>query len=163
MAQKKLILDPEKCVGCRTCEMVCSLRHNHGCSPTRSRVRVVTVDTQDMSMPVMCQHCETPLCQKVCPANAISRDATTDAMILDTDKCLGCQMCVYACPFGALSFDPTDRTMIKCDLCEGDPECAKFCPSEAIQFVRNDNIAATKRRAGVVKMLHTIAQGAVED
>ena len=153
-----LLIDPEKCNGCRTCEMVCSLKHSHGCSTIRSRVSVITLETQDLSLPIMCQHCEIPSCQEVCPTRAISRDMTTNAVIINPKKCLGCKMCVYVCPFGATSIDPISRVIIKCDLCEGDPECAKFCAYQAIQFIRYDEMGATKRRTGAQKMLNAIAQ-----
>lgn len=151
-----LVIDPEKCIGCRTCEMVCSLKHNDGCSETRSRVRVITRETQDCSVPIMCQHCEKPLCQEVCPAKATYRDDNTHAMIIDKDKCLGCKMCIIACPFGAPSFDPTDRITIKCDLCGGDPECAKLCPSDTLKFVRADEIGVLKKRTGLERLFKAI-------
>ncbi|MFC1533683.1 4Fe-4S dicluster domain-containing protein [Thermodesulfobacteriota bacterium] len=157
MAEKMLVLDPDKCIGCHTCEMVCSLKHHDGCSQIRSRVRVITDRTQDLSLPIMCQHCENPLCQKVCPTGAISRDSATHAILINRNKCLGCKMCIFVCPFGAPSFDPIDRVTFKCDICEGDPECAKLCPSEAIQFVRNDKIGAAKRRDGVLKFMDIIS------
>jgi len=157
MAEKMLVLDPEKCVGCHTCEMVCSLKHHGGCSRTRSRVTVLTERTQDNSVPIMCQHCERPLCQEICPVGAIYRDMTTHAMLIDADKCLGCKMCIFVCPFGAPSLDHIDRVTFKCDLCEGDPECAKLCPSEAIQFIRNDKIGLMKKRSGISKLLNAIS------
>ena len=157
MTEKMLVIDPDKCIGCRTCEMVCSLKHTDGCSETRSRVRVITQKTQDNSLPIMCQHCEKPLCQEVCPAKATYRDLTTHAMIIDKDKCLGCKMCIIACPFGAPSFDPVDRVTIKCDLCEGDPECVKLCPSEALKFVRADKIGIMEKRIGLEKLFKSIS------
>jgi carbon-monoxide dehydrogenase iron sulfur subunit len=118
---------------------------------------VITDGTQDFSLPIMCQHCESPLCQEVCPVGAISRDLATHAVVIDQDKCLGCKMCIFVCPFGAPSFDPVDRVTIKCDICEGDPQCAKFCPSEAIQFLRSDKIGAIKKKDGVLKLLNAIS------
>ena len=35
---------------------------------------------------------------------------------------------------GNITFSANDRKVVKCDLCDGDPQCAKFCPAEAIQF-----------------------------
>jgi Fe-S-cluster-containing hydrogenase component 2 len=80
MAEKMLVLDPEKCVGCHTCEMVCSLKHHSGSSRTRSMVRVITLRTQDNSVPILCQHCERPLCQYACPVRTIFRDMASDIM-----------------------------------------------------------------------------------
>jgi Fe-S-cluster-containing hydrogenase component 2 len=39
---------------------------------------------------------------------------------------------MLVCPFGAISLDG-DR-MIKCDLCEGDPQCVKWCATKALEF-----------------------------
>jgi Fe-S-cluster-containing dehydrogenase component len=78
-------------------------------------------------------------------------------MIIDKDKCLGCKMCIIACPFGAPSFDPVDRVTIKCDLCEGDPECVKLCPSETLKFVRADKIGIMEKRMGLEKLFKTIS------
>lgn len=157
MAEKMLVIDPEKCTGCRTCEMVCSLKHSRGCSETRSRVRVITQNTQDSSLPIMCQHCEIPLCQKVCPVKATYRDMKTHAMIIDKSICIGCRMCMIACPFGAPSFDPIERATIKCDLCEGDPECVKLCPSEALKFIRADKMGIIEKRIGLEKLFKAIS------
>jgi carbon-monoxide dehydrogenase iron sulfur subunit len=157
MLEKVLVLDPEKCIGCRTCELVCSLKHSQGCSESRSRVRIVTQKTQDASMPIMCQQCEKPPCQDVCPTKATYRDPKTHAMIIDSSRCIGCQMCIMVCPFGAPSFDPIGRVTIKCDLCGGDPECAKLCPTETIKFMRSDKQAILRKRIGLEKLFKAIA------
>lgn len=156
MTEKMLVLDPDNCIGCHTCEMVCSLKHHGACSRTRSRVTVITEDTQDKTVPIMCQHCEKPLCMEICPAKAIYRDISTHAMLIDPDKCLGCKMCIFVCPFAAPSLDPFDRVTIKCDMCDGDPQCVKFCPREAIQFIRSDKAGVLKRKDGVLKLVHRI-------
>ena len=46
---------------------------------------------------------------------------------VNADDCIGCRMCVRACPFGAMGFDKKEKLADKCDFCGGDPECAKHC------------------------------------
>jgi Fe-S-cluster-containing hydrogenase component 2 len=38
MAKKIMITDPEKCTGCRLCEVVCSVKHNGVSNPTLARI-----------------------------------------------------------------------------------------------------------------------------
>jgi Fe-S-cluster-containing hydrogenase component 2 len=53
-------------------------------------------------------------------------------------------MCTVACPFGNAVCDAASGSIIKCDMCKGDPECVKFCPSEALTYVE-DTIAVRAR------------------
>ncbi len=72
-----LDVDIEKCVGCRTCEVACSLKNTGTVNPTRSRIRIVRYEKQGEFhnfIPMVCQQCSTPLCLEACPVNAISRD-----------------------------------------------------------------------------------------
>jgi len=61
-------------------------------------------------------------------------DELTGAVVIDEQKCIGCKACVTACPFGAILLTP-EGTLIKCDLCKGDPKCVKYCYFGAIKFV----------------------------
>jgi Fe-S-cluster-containing dehydrogenase component len=65
---------------------------------------------------------------------------------VDKDQCIGCKMCLQACPLGAIAFDTDLGIVFKCDLCDGDPECARMCPTGAIQFIREDAIVSQKQQ-----------------
>ena len=83
----------------------------------------------------------------VCPAGAISRDAKTNAVLIDEDRCAGCKMCMLACPFGNIHFDNEKLVSRKCDLCDGDPKCVSHCIAGALNYEdMNDNAAALRRR-----------------
>lgn len=132
--QKMLFIDAEKCTGCRICEIVCAFHHEREAIPSKSRVRVLKWEEEGVVIPLMCLHCEEPLCEINCPVDAIHRDENSGAVLINNDKCIKCKMCVFACPFGLISFDLQNKTIIKCDLCEGDPLCAKLCPWGAITY-----------------------------
>jgi Fe-S-cluster-containing dehydrogenase component len=70
--------------------------------------------------------------------NALKKNQETGIVDYDQDACIGCRMCVSACPFGNISYDRQAKAVLKCDVCEGAPECALFCPTDAIQWVRAD-------------------------
>ena len=75
---------------------------------------------------------------QACPVNAIDVDSETGAKIVLDEVCVGCKLCVIACPFGTIFFDKADEVAAKCDLCAGDPACAKACPTAAIEFRETD-------------------------
>ena len=55
-------VDIEKCTGCRSCEIACSL-HNFGeCNPARARIHVVKTQKEDVTttIPILCRQCADP-------------------------------------------------------------------------------------------------------
>ena len=141
---KLLVVNPEKCVSCRTCELMCSFGHVNTFNPRLSAVTVMDYEAALTSVPVMCMQCDEACCLKVCPVGAISRDET-GIVSTNPDKCIVCKMCVSACPLGNISYSPSAKKVYKCDLCEGDPKCAKYCPSGAILFVDPSEIPDRKK------------------
>ena len=151
---KQLIVNPEKCVSCRTCELMCSFDQTQTFNPRRSAVTVINYEAAATSVPVMCMQCEEACCLKVCPVEAISRDEH-GAFVMNPDKCIVCKMCMSACPLGNISFSPISKRVFKCDLCGGEPKCAEFCPSGAIQFVDpNENPDRKKAVADRLKDIY---------
>ncbi|MFB0550975.1 MAG: 4Fe-4S dicluster domain-containing protein [Nitrososphaeria archaeon] len=147
MQRKILVVDPEKCTGCRICEPVCSLAHGGACNPAEARIGVVNWYCEGISVPMVCQHCEKPPCTEVCPTNALKRNSETGAILIDPGLCMGCRMCLVVCPFGALSLKDGEEIPIKCDLCNGEAKCASFCPTGAIQYISATQTNMSKRRA----------------
>ncbi|MBN2239913.1 MAG: 4Fe-4S dicluster domain-containing protein [Dehalococcoidales bacterium] len=132
---KQLVIDPEKCTGCRVCEMVCSVKQADVVNPLRSRIRVAKAEWEGKYIPVTCRQCENPACMAACPNGAIYRDPVLNRMVIDDERCVRCQACIRACPFEGVRFDPIEEKVIKCDLCGGDPQCVRFCETEAIRYV----------------------------
>ena len=64
---------PEKCTGCRICELICSAGKHEEFNPKRSRVRIVKEERFFIDIPSICQHCLNPLCVKSCDSGAIEK------------------------------------------------------------------------------------------
>ncbi|MFX0094309.1 MAG: 4Fe-4S dicluster domain-containing protein [Candidatus Hodarchaeota archaeon] len=147
---KILFVDPEKCTGCRICEGVCSIHHEKVINPARARIHIVKWDNEGLYIPMVCQQCETPICETVCSMRAIQRDSKTGALVIDYDVCVGCKLCVQFCPFGGVGISK-NRKVIKCNLCDGDPLCVKNCRPGALQYVEENIINLRKRRVAAEK------------
>lgn len=160
--RKLLLFETSKCTGCKTCEMACSLSQTGVCNPASSRRRTIHFDEDILDVPMQCQQCDDPACMNVCPAKAIYLEESTGAKIINQNKCIGCKMCMIACPFGAVSVDPVFNKVVKCDLCLGDPACAKFCPTGAIQYMPADTYGLIRQKQAaqeMTKMISTLAKG----
>lgn len=141
---KILMINPEKCIGCRTCEVICSFNRTDEINPQNAAVSVISYDEAAVSVPIMCMQCEDPSCMKVCPVSAITRIGT--AVVIDEKKCIGCKLCVSACPLGNITYNSKEKKLIKCNLCNGEPKCAEFCPSGAIQYKEGTPSNMNKKR-----------------
>ena len=143
---KILMINYEKCTGCRLCELVCSVKHTGSSNPTRANIHVIKWEHEGFYLPIFCQQCVDAPCMNVCPQKAISRDEELNRVIIIEDLCIGCRACVVACPFGAMGYDQIEKKIIKCDLCDGDPLCTQFCETKAIEYVEASTINYKKMR-----------------
>ncbi|MFC1919059.1 4Fe-4S dicluster domain-containing protein [Chloroflexota bacterium] len=148
---KVLVIDYEKCTGCRICEQVCSVQHEGVSNPARSRIKIVKWEPEGRYIPMGCQQCESAPCKAICPVQAISWDETLSRVMVDYDSCIGCRICIAICPFGGMILDTLARKVIKCDLCDGDPLCAKFCDAGAIRYVDASEQSLMKQIAAADK------------
>jgi len=133
-----LQIHPDKCTGCKQCELACSYVQIGAFQPSRSVIKVHIFDEQASFAPYACFQCDEAWCMQACPVNAIDIDENTGAKIVIDEVCVGCKLCVIACPFGTIFFDKTDDIAAKCDLCAGDPACAHACPTAAIEVLDVD-------------------------
>ena len=130
-----ILLDADKCTGCRTCELVCSVKNEGMVNPSLSRIQVNRFETVVFEIPIYCQQCAEPPCIAICPERAIFKNEETGIVHIDYKKCIGCKLCITACPFGAIGYDRFCNKVFKCEQCDGDPTCVKFCETEALQYV----------------------------
>lgn len=152
-----LSIDLERCTGCRACEAACKLENRLVEGIFRNRVYwIAPADQEDRFefMVSVCQQCVRPACLRVCGANAIGKHPDTGVVEIDGDRCTGCQECVLACPYGAISFDFRRNKAEKCDLCgdrratgRGGPACAAACPGRAIRFGEHSALSLQARQA----------------
>jgi carbon-monoxide dehydrogenase iron sulfur subunit len=151
MPDQVIVIDYDKCTGCRICELACSLLNTGAADPGKSRVRIVKIEEEAncIPIPVICMKCVDPACKAVCPMGAISDSPLTGARVIDDNKCIGCSACVYACPFGAIAVDRSLGHSYTCNHCEGDPTCVKFCPTGAMEYVDNDEVSIRLRRSAL--------------
>ncbi len=157
--RKDLVIDFERCTGCRICEMACSLRHKKVCSPALSAIHIIRWEKEGLNVPMVCQQCETAFCEAICPVEgALNRHPETGAIVVMEERCIGCRMCIAACPFGGSSLDPDKRKIIKCDLCEGDPSCVIFCEPQALQYLPATTQTYLKKKVGAEKLAELITQ-----
>jgi len=127
-ARKKVWVarDHLKCSGCRKCEIACSLFHENRIWPEASRIRVFML-VPGAEFPHFCAQCEDYPCVKSCPQDALSINRKTEAVLVDEQKCTACGACIEACPGRVPHLHPVKKTILICDLCDGNPQCAKVC------------------------------------
>jgi Fe-S-cluster-containing dehydrogenase component len=131
---KTLVIDYDKCHGCRICETACAMINEMNNGSSQPRVTSVSWELEGRGMSIICQHCQDAPCMAVCPTRAIYRDKEFNRVMVNYKYCIGCRVCMAVCPFGAMEFDWKVRRVVKCDLCGGDPLCVKLCSYGALQY-----------------------------
>jgi len=168
-----LVIDLDVCVGCHACVVNCkewntggygaalSDQHPYGADvsgawlnrihtfevvPDAGEVVAEAGDARIVHFPKSCLHCEDAPCVTVCPTGASYKRAEDGIVLVDEDKCIGCGLCAWSCPYGAREMDVAAGVMKKCTLCvdriynetmeEVDrvPACVRTCPANARHF-----------------------------
>ena len=142
MTRYAIVTDLDRCVGCLACSVACKMVNGVpvgsfwnkvlriGPNPKAEGATFPNVDLY--FLPVGCQHCEKPECVAVCPTGA-SHKLEDGTVQIDKSKCIGCQFCAMACPYGVRYLNEEERVVEKCTLCEqriaqGElPQCVSNC------------------------------------
>ncbi|HWI51547.1 MAG TPA: DMSO/selenate family reductase complex B subunit [Symbiobacteriaceae bacterium] len=160
-----------QCAGCKTCQVACKdranlevgqlfrkvVKHEEGDWVKRGNAWISNVTAYWLS--ISCNHCENPACVNVCPTGAMHKRAEDGVVMVDQDRCVGCQSCVWACPYDAPQYNPTIGKVAKCDLCadrlaEGKrPVCVDACPFQLISFGEIDKLEQEKGGTAWIKGL----------
>ena len=166
-----MVIDMKACIACASCAVACKVENNLPDEVWWNRVLTdggenpdtpagVYPDLTMSNLVVACQHCDNPACAKVCPVGATYKDPETGVVRQDYDKCIGCRMCMSACPYtGVRSFNweepkhvvghalgdadvPAHQKHVveKCTMCwhrlaKGlQPACVEVCPARVRYF-----------------------------
>ncbi|MEA5025601.1 Tetrathionate reductase subunit B [bioreactor metagenome] len=188
-----MAIDLSRCIGCHACSVACKQANNLPNEIWWNRVLTVGGNQMDTAagtypnnqkyyMSVNCQHCENPPCTKACPVSATYKREEDGIVIQDYDKCIGCRMCMVACPYNARSFNwqkpehyvdfavgdidaPVHQYNVveKCTFCvnriaNGDvPACMELCPGRARYWGDlddpNSDVSKAIRGRNYVKLL----------
>ena len=188
MTRLAIAINMHRCIGCQTCSHACKMENNVPMGMLWTRTIAENCDVTDGAvgefpnltrtyLPMACQHCENPACQKVCPTGATYKD-DMGRVEIDYDKCIGCRMCMAACPYNVRVFNWNDPNrdpdfnygdkdvpvrskgvMEKCTLCKErtdrgeEPMCVVCCPTKARIYGDlddpNSEISQIKRQRSV--------------
>ncbi len=150
MPQYGWVLDYKRCIECRACEAACKQWNGLETGIRFRQVRVYETGqfpkVQSHALSLACNHCDNPLCLKVCPTKSIFRHAATGAILINQETCVGCELCSEFCPYGALQINTKTRKMSKCTMCVDrleqnlQPACVTLCPTGALQFGRWEQV-----------------------
>ena len=149
MTQYAIVTDLNRCVGCLACMVACKAVNNVPIGsywnkvlrigPSLKKGATSSRDVEMYYLPVQCQHCADPECVKVCPTEA-SHKLEDGTVQIDKSKCIGCQFCAMACPYGVRYLNEDEGVVEKCTLCEqkiaqGElPQCVSQCCGMARWF-----------------------------
>jgi len=171
-----LVIDLDTCVGCHACAVSCKEWNTGGYPAPLSdespyaagqrgswlnRVHAYEVTPGEtvgggenggsvagrtVYFPKSCLHCDDPPCVTVCPTGASYKREADGIVLVDEALCIGCELCSWACPYGAREYDAPTGVMKKCTLCidriyneslpeaEREPACVAACPARARHF-----------------------------
>ena len=145
MKQYAFVVELDRCIGCKGCQVACKMENGTTLGSDRTKVRAVGPfgtypDLQMYFLPTMCQQCENPVCVRVCPSGAVYKSKEDGVVRIEPRKCIGCHSCNKECPYHANTFSETLRAMDKCTICAQlreigeEPACVKNCSGKALHY-----------------------------
>ena len=163
---KVIVVNIEKCLGCKSCELACALVHSRSkvleeaiAESPRPQRRVTVEAAGEFAVPLQCRHCDDAPCIAVCPTAAIHRQETDGPVLIEQDRCIGCKYCLVVCPFGVIEVSSDGKAMVKCDLCierakaGQEPACVEACPTKALKLGSEKELAADKRQRAAQELV----------
>jgi Fe-S-cluster-containing dehydrogenase component len=160
-----LVIDLDTCVGCQACATNCKSWNSGGHLGPLPDLNAYSAGAdgvwfnrvhsyeagegeagRTVHFPRSCLHCEQPACVTVCPTGASYKRAEDGIVLINTDACIGCGLCAWACPYGAREMDQDEGVMKKCTLCvdriynetipepQRQPACVIACPVGARHY-----------------------------
>ena len=151
---RSILFDATTCIGCRQCVQACKDWNNH---PRTSLYDLSSTNWITMEPPVLegvsplwarnsCMHCDFPACAAVCPVEAITK-YDEGPVVINQQTCIGCEYCIYACPWEVITKNQLTQKSAKCTMCgdrisqDKQPFCVQACPTDALAFGLSEEIA----------------------
>jgi DMSO reductase iron-sulfur subunit len=169
MAQMSMVIDLDRCIGCESCTVACKQENNVRLGSFWTKVLKMGPygkfpELEFYFLSVLCQHCKDPECIKVCPTGA-SHKREDGIVLIDKAKCIGCQYCAMACPYGVRSKNEDEGVVEKCTLCAHlvdigeEPACVKTCIGKSRIFgdIDDPKSEVSLMIKGAGKNLHAFA------
>lgn len=158
---REILFDSTICIGCRQCVNACKDWNDN---PRETLFEIAADNWITIEPPVLealsplwarnsCMHCDYPICAAVCPVEAITK-YDEGPVVIDQNKCIGCEYCINACPWGVISYDEVKHKAAKCTMCADriaqseKPFCVQACPVGALDFGLAAEMAQKAERRG---------------
>ena len=139
-----MLIDLRRCIGCHTCSIACKAQHDVPLGSYRNWVKQVEKGrfpyVRKAFLPILCNHCERPVCCTVCPVKATYVRPEDGLVMINPHRCIGCRYCMAACPYNVRFVNPRFNIVEKCDFCQKLldqgmlPACVEACPTQALTF-----------------------------
>jgi formate dehydrogenase iron-sulfur subunit len=147
-------VDLDLCTGCKACVSACHMQNGLDSGESFRRVGMLHGGSEiapfQQTVTSACHHCLDPACLEGCPVKAYDKDPVTGIVRHLDDQCIGCQYCVFTCPYEVPRYHADKGIVRKCDMCRdrlavGEaPACVQACPNGAIaiRVVKTADVAA---------------------
>ena len=171
MSQQAFFFDGTRCSGCKTCMFACKDAYDLDVGTAYRRVFEYTggdtVRNGDgtfgstcfsYNVSVACNHCDDPVCVRVCPTEAMHKDEQTGLVSVNDRHCIGCGYCHLSCPYSAPRVDRVKGHSVKCDGCiervaVGEkPVCVEACPARALDFGTVEEMSKVGERGNIAPL-----------
>jgi carbon-monoxide dehydrogenase iron sulfur subunit len=152
-----IIVNVDKCNACKSCEIACAVEH----SASKELYQAI----HENPAPQARVSVQKGISIALCPTDALYRADQDSPVLFDEEKCIGCNWCVLACPFGVIRLDEERRVIIKCDQCfervqRGElPACVSACPVGALTFEELEKVRKERRGAYLVEIARSSSGG----
>jgi tetrathionate reductase subunit B len=170
---KVFVHDVSICNGCYNCQIACKDEHvGNDWTPyakpqpdtgqfwlrLHEFIKGTVPKVRMHYLPVLCMHCGEAPCMSACQVGGAMYRRDDGLVIIDPERCTGCQNCVDSCPYDALYFNEGLNIAQKCTGCahlldEGweEPRCVDACPTGALKFLDESELAEIQ---GGLEALH---------
>lgn len=171
MSQQAFFFDGTRCSGCKTCMFACRDAYDldvgtmyrrvyeyAGGETTRRDDGTFETSCFAYNVTVSCNHCDNPVCVRVCPTEAMHKDPDTGLVSVNKRRCIGCGYCHLSCPYSSPRVDRAKGHSVKCDGCadrvaSGEkPICVEACPARALDFGSVEDMAERGERAAIAPL-----------